>query len=101
MQKCDFLTAGVTATSGRMKLADLTVPWMYDCYDLLFAVQDDTVNIDAVVKPFQWPVGEPNLFHSHLTIINLEIIRIGLVGNVDFHDGSHHHLESVAISIAA
>ncbi len=60
MQKCDFLTAGVTPTSGRMKLADLTVPWMYDCYDLLFAVTEDTVNIDAVVKPFQWPVGEQN-----------------------------------------
>jgi hypothetical protein len=56
--------AGVTPTSGRMKLADLTVPWMYDCYDLLFAVTEDTVNIDAVVKPFQWPVGEQNSYTS-------------------------------------
>jgi hypothetical protein len=80
MQKCDFLTAGVTATSGRMKLADLTVPWMYDCYDLLFAVTEDTVNINAVVKPFQWPVSERNLFHSHLTAINLEIILLSRSG---------------------
>jgi ionotropic glutamate receptor len=56
--------AGVAPTFGRVKLADLTCPWMYDCNDLLFAVNDDTANIDAVVKPFQWPVGEQNI---HLT----------------------------------
>jgi hypothetical protein len=80
MQKCDFLMAGVAPTFERVKRADLTAPWLFDCYDLLFVVQDDTVNINAVVKPFQWPVSERNLFHSHLTAINLEIILLSRSG---------------------
>ncbi len=80
MQKCDFLTAAVTPTFERVKRADLTVPWVYDCYDLLFAVTEDTVNIDAVVKPFQWPVSERNQFHSYLTVINLENILLSRSG---------------------
>lgn len=56
MKKCDFLTTGVTPTFERQKILDLTLPWMNDCYGLLFAVHEDMANVEAIVKPFQWPV---------------------------------------------
>ena len=56
MKKCDFLTSGVTPTFERQKIVDLTLPWMNDCYGLLFAVHEDMANVEAIVKPFQWPV---------------------------------------------
>ncbi|XP_046449207.1 ionotropic receptor 93a-like [Daphnia pulex] len=81
--KCDFLTAAVTPTFGRMKLVDLTVPWVYDCYDLLFAVQDDTVNIDAVVKPFQWPVWLGMLISMMGVITILNMLQYRLLPKID------------------
>jgi ionotropic glutamate receptor len=38
------------------KIVDLTLPWAYDFFAFLSLVPDETANINAVVKPFQWPV---------------------------------------------
>jgi len=35
---------------------DMTTPWTFTYYTLLIPVDGDTANIDAVIKPFQWPV---------------------------------------------
>ncbi|EFX82122.1 hypothetical protein DAPPUDRAFT_241220 [Daphnia pulex] len=36
---------------------DVTTPMAFEPYRFLIPVQDDTANINAVIKPFQWPVG--------------------------------------------
>jgi hypothetical protein len=38
------------------KIVDLTLPWAYDFFAFLIPVPDETANINAVVKPFQWPI---------------------------------------------
>jgi hypothetical protein len=35
----------------------MTLPWIYDHFAFLIPVPDESANINAVVKPFQWPVG--------------------------------------------
>jgi ionotropic glutamate receptor len=37
-------------------MTDVTLPWAYDHFSFLIPVPDETANINAVVKPFQWPV---------------------------------------------
>jgi hypothetical protein len=32
------------------------MPWIYDYFSFLIPVPDESANINAVVKPFQWPV---------------------------------------------
>jgi ionotropic glutamate receptor len=39
------------------KIIDMTLPWIYDHFAFLIPVPDESANINAVVKPFQWPVG--------------------------------------------
>jgi ionotropic glutamate receptor len=46
----------VVPTLQRNKAVDLTLPWAYDNYAFLIPVPDETANINAVVRPFQWPV---------------------------------------------
>jgi hypothetical protein len=38
------------------QIVDITVPWVFTSASLLMHVPDESVNIYAVVKPFQWPV---------------------------------------------
>ncbi|EFX82168.1 hypothetical protein DAPPUDRAFT_241316 [Daphnia pulex] len=37
-------------------VVDFTLPWIYDHFAFLIPVPDESANINAVVKPFQWPV---------------------------------------------
>lgn len=46
----------MAATSERLRVVDLTVPWTYECYAFLIPVQEQIANIFAAIKPFQWPV---------------------------------------------
>lgn len=42
----------------RMKIVDLTMPWLYDTLGFLIPVMsDDVANTNAVIKPFQWMVS--------------------------------------------
>nr|CAH0101879.1 unnamed protein product [Daphnia galeata] len=54
-QRCDLLITDVPPPFYRSKI-DMTTPWVFSYYGLLIPVNDDTANINAVVKPFQWPV---------------------------------------------
>jgi hypothetical protein len=38
-------------------MSDYTLPWAYDQFAFLIPIADESANINAVVKPFQWPVG--------------------------------------------
>ena len=55
------------ATTRRNQIVDLTLPWVYDSSAFLSPVPDESANINAIVKPFQWPVSTMELF------INLNI----------------------------
>ncbi|XP_046449208.1 ionotropic receptor 93a-like [Daphnia pulex] len=55
-QQSDLLVVGVTLSLARSEVVDLSVPWIFETYAFLIPVQDDTANINGVVKPFQWPV---------------------------------------------
>jgi hypothetical protein len=46
----------VVQTYQRNRYIDMSVPWIFGSFSLLMAVQDDTANVNAVIKPFQWPV---------------------------------------------
>jgi hypothetical protein len=51
-----LLIQSVLATTRRNKIVDLTLPWVYDSSAFLIPVPDETANVNAVVKPFQWQV---------------------------------------------
>jgi hypothetical protein len=46
----------VVPTFQRNKIVDLTAYWFYGNVAILIPAPDETANINAVVKPFQWPV---------------------------------------------
>jgi ionotropic glutamate receptor len=71
-QQCDLLVIGVGLTHGRFKVVDVTTPMAFESYRFLIPVQGDTANINAVIKPFQWPVQQQLLRHlsSHLIYCN-------------------------------
>jgi hypothetical protein len=54
-QQCDLIINDLIPPLFRKKI-DFTTPWIFAYYGLLIPVDDDTANIQAVVKPFQWPV---------------------------------------------
>jgi ionotropic glutamate receptor len=54
-QQCDLIINDLISPLFRKKI-DFTTPWIFAYYGLLIPVDDDTANIQAVVKPFQWPV---------------------------------------------
>ena len=56
MQECDLLINSIVPTVQYNKIMDLTTYWLYDYFALVIPVPDETANINAVVKPFQWPV---------------------------------------------
>lgn len=55
-QESDFLLQDVMQTYQRNRYIDMSVPWIFGSFSLLMPVQDDTANVNAVIKPFQWPV---------------------------------------------
>ncbi|XP_046642731.1 ionotropic receptor 21a-like [Daphnia pulicaria] len=54
--QCDFLIQDLVPTFQRNKVVDLTTYWIYGDLAFLIPASDETANIGAVVKPFQWPV---------------------------------------------
>nr|CAH0101875.1 unnamed protein product [Daphnia galeata] len=54
-QKSDLIIFDVTPSFYRSNI-DMATPWVFSYCGLLIPVYDDTANINAVVKPFQWPV---------------------------------------------
>ncbi|EFX82353.1 hypothetical protein DAPPUDRAFT_241433 [Daphnia pulex] len=55
-QQSELLVHDTIATFQYNSVVDFTLPWVYDHFAFLIPVPDETVNINAVVKPFQWPV---------------------------------------------
>jgi ionotropic glutamate receptor len=51
-----LLIHDIAQTIDRQQTIDMTVPWIYRGFGILIAVEDDTANVKAVIKPFQWPV---------------------------------------------
>ncbi|XP_046448343.1 ionotropic receptor 93a-like isoform X2 [Daphnia pulex] len=54
-QECDLLVHDVPSLFYRSRI-DMTIPWIFTNYALLIPVAGDTANINAAIKPFQWPV---------------------------------------------
>ncbi|EFX82390.1 hypothetical protein DAPPUDRAFT_316803 [Daphnia pulex] len=54
--KSDLLVHDTIATFQYNSIIDFTLPWIYDDFAFLIPVPDESANINAVVKPFQWPV---------------------------------------------
>ncbi|XP_046449196.1 glutamate [NMDA] receptor subunit 1-like [Daphnia pulex] len=54
-QKSDFLVHDTIPTFQYNSVVDFTMPWIYDYFSFLIPVPDESANINAVVKPFQWP----------------------------------------------
>jgi hypothetical protein len=52
-----LLVHDTIATFQYNTVVDFTMPWIYDDFAFLIPVPDESANIDAVAKPFQWPVG--------------------------------------------
>jgi hypothetical protein len=55
-QQADLLIENVVPTTRRNQIVDLTLPSIYDYYAFVIPIPDESANINAVVKPFQWPV---------------------------------------------
>ncbi len=56
-QEADLLVTGVRPTSSRLKIVDMTSPFALECIAFLFSVNAEIPNVNAVIKPFQWPVS--------------------------------------------
>ena len=56
LQEADLLVTSVAQSSERLKIVDITMPFAYDSFAFLIPVSDVTANINAIIKPFQWPV---------------------------------------------
>ncbi|EFX82391.1 hypothetical protein DAPPUDRAFT_316802 [Daphnia pulex] len=52
----DLLVHDTIANFQYNPVVDFTLPWIYAHYAFLIPVPDESANINAVVKPFQWPV---------------------------------------------
>ena len=57
----------------RFKIVDLTLPFSFERYAFLMPVHDDTVNLNAVIKPFQWNVSCSNFKH-HIRICTKPLV---------------------------
>jgi hypothetical protein len=55
-QEADLLVHDTVANFQYNSVVDFTLPWIYAHYAFLIPVPDESANITAVVKPFQWPV---------------------------------------------
>ncbi|EFX87007.1 hypothetical protein DAPPUDRAFT_312495 [Daphnia pulex] len=55
--ECDLLLQDVVPSYRYHKLIDITVPWVYTSSAILMPVPvDSSFNINALIKPFQWPI---------------------------------------------
>ncbi|XP_046448237.1 uncharacterized protein LOC124197028 isoform X2 [Daphnia pulex] len=69
----DLIVSAIVPTSSRLKIVDITLPWSYGSYVFLLPIPDESANIYAVAKPFQWPVwlGLIIAIICVITILNL------------------------------
>ncbi|XP_046640837.1 ionotropic receptor 93a-like isoform X2 [Daphnia pulicaria] len=74
-KKCDLLIIGVGLTYGRFLIVDVTIPLVFEPYRFLIPVQGDTANINAVIKPFQWPVWLGLVISIAFVIIVLQLLE--------------------------
>jgi hypothetical protein len=67
---------------------DMTIPWIFTNYALLIPVAGDTANINAAIKPFQWPVYAHYVYAIIIDFKNNNLGTIlfkGLVGTWNIH----------------
>jgi hypothetical protein len=57
LQQSDLIVSAIVPTFSRLKIVDITLPWSYGSYVFLLPISDQSANIYAVAKPFQWPVN--------------------------------------------
>ena len=71
LQECDLLLQDIVPSYLYQQLIDTTVPWVYTTASILMpAPAANSFNINAVIKPFQWPVQKVTRSDkSHLLII--------------------------------
>ncbi|XP_045034758.1 glutamate [NMDA] receptor subunit 1-like [Daphnia magna] len=74
-EQCDLLLQDVQPTFRRLQVVDMTLPWNYDYFSFLIPVHDEAANIDAVIKPFQWPVWIGLGISSVIVIVILFLIQ--------------------------
>ncbi|EFX82128.1 hypothetical protein DAPPUDRAFT_241227 [Daphnia pulex] len=69
----DLIVSAIVPTFSRLKIVDITLPWSYGSYVFLLPIPDESANIYAVAKPFQWPVwlGLIMAIFCVITILNL------------------------------
>nr|CAH0101820.1 unnamed protein product [Daphnia galeata] len=77
-KKCDLLLIGVGLTYERFKVVDVTIPVVFEPYRFLIPVQGDASNVDAVIKPFQWPVWLGLLISIMTVIVVLQLLELYL-----------------------
>lgn len=58
IQSADLLAHDISATPERYAMMDLTLPWIYGDTSFLIPTPDSSTNVEAVLKPFQWPVAK-------------------------------------------
>ena len=84
-------------------MTDVTLPWAYDHFAFLIPVPDETANINAVVKPFQWPVTIINYFLENnvrkYRKIEICFLSSDLVGTWRFHHLRHRNFKFNATRI--
>ncbi|XP_046642705.1 ionotropic receptor 21a-like [Daphnia pulicaria] len=56
LELADLLIPDIYPTYQRNMVIDMTVVWIFDNLACLIPITDETANINAVGKPFQWPV---------------------------------------------
>ncbi|EFX82357.1 hypothetical protein DAPPUDRAFT_316873 [Daphnia pulex] len=74
-QQCDLIIQDVVPTFQRYKVVDLTTYWIYADAAFLIPASAETANINAVVKPFQWPVWLGLAVSIACMIICLNVIQ--------------------------
>ncbi|XP_057365455.2 glutamate receptor ionotropic, delta-1-like [Daphnia carinata] len=93
--QCDLLLQDVVPTFRRLQIVDMTLPWNYDYFSFLIPVHDEAANIDAVIKPFQWPVWIGLAISSVIVIVILFLIqryldnRVGLERDSTSNEGEN------------
>jgi hypothetical protein len=71
LQQSDLIVSAIRSTVQRNKIVDQTTPWEFPKLGLLIPIQDETANINAVVKPFQWPVIRHKLIIADVILTHL------------------------------
>ena len=91
-----MLLQDVLPTNERQQVVDITVPWVYTSVALLMHAPDESANINAITKPFQWPVKRKKKRNWDNLNINSTNYITDLGGTVHFYCLRYTHFESSA-----